>query len=289
MKLKNAIISIVLAASVLYGAEAQVVDYGQANGVFSFEETTEGFTCSKRSQLSVSSDHFKLGCKSLKWEWNKAGSYISLDGNIPYLPENPNPKETSVSSFVFWIYSPSVLNGHLHFSFLKDGKECCSFDYKLGFTGWRGAWVAFDRDMCGKPEIGMDEVRITTSDECRHGTLYFDGIITASFQDVRYHTADWQARFINKETTNFWLTLNQFWDNQFDIPEPNKVLSESEINDFRTIEDRYIELVTDGVKPMSIDEIRKIYESYSISYNDDKTIKGKTILFIRYGETYLNQ
>ena len=289
MILRNILAISMLAASTLFSLEAQVVDYGQENGVFSFEKSTEGFKGSKRSSLSVSDQHSKLGHHSLKWSWKKGGSYISLSEPIPYLSKNPNPKETSVSSFVFWIYSPKQLDGDLHFSFLKDGKECSWFDYKLGFEGWRGAWVAFDRDMEGAPLEVMDEVRITVSDNLKSGVLYFDGIITASFQDVRYHTADWQARFINKETTNFWLTLNQFWDNKLDIAVQNRPMTPKEIADCKVIEDRYIELVTDGVRPMSIEEIRKTYKAYNIRFNKDGTINGLPIWFIRYGETYLNQ
>ena len=289
MAFKRTIISYVLAASALFSAEAQVVDYGQANGVFSFENSTEGLTGSKHSILSISNEHAKLGGKSLEWNWKKAGSSISINSPVPFLAKNPNPKETSVSSFVFWIYSPEKLDGELRFSFMKDGKECCHFIYTLGFEGWRGAWVAFDRDMEGTPVEDMDQVVITASKNLKKGTLFFDGIITASFQDVRYHTADWQARFINKETTNFWLTLNQFWDNEFDIPVTDDALTEKEIADFKTIEDRFVNLVTDGVKPMSIEEIRDTYNSYGISYNEDGTINGKPIWFIRYGETYLNQ
>lgn len=282
------LIILLLVASSFLSVEAQVVDYGQQNGVFSFEESVEGATASKHSVLSISNEHSKLGHKSLKWEWKKKGSSMSINAPVPYLAKNPNPKETSVSSFVFWIYSPKPLVGELHFSFMKDGKECSWFDYNLEFTGWRGAWVAFDRDMEGTPLEDMDQVRITASDDLKCGELYFDGIITASFQDVRYHTADWQARFINKETTNFWLTLNQFWDNNFDMPF-DRYPTEQDIRDFNTIEDRFVELVTDGVKPLSIEEIRNIYKSYNISYNADGTINGLPIWFIRYGETYLNQ
>lgn len=291
MKLRNLFVSLALVASSLTGVEAQVVDYGLANGVYSFEENTEGWSGSMRSALSISSEHSKLGNHSLEWMWTKGGSSISLKGDIPYLPENPNPKETSVSSFVFWIYSPESMApalGSLRFSFLKDGRECCHFDYELGFKGWRGAWVAFDRDMEGTPETGMDEVRITVPKHIRKGQLFFDGIITASFQDVRYHTADWQAPFINKETTNFWLTLNQFWQNPLDIPLAESV-SDRDIEDFETIERRFVELVTDGVKPLGIDEIRRIYDAYDIRFNEDGSISGKPIWFIRYGETYLNQ
>ena len=286
--LKRTIISIVLAASALLCVEAQVVDYGLINGVFSFEETTDYISASKHSATAVSSKHSKLGEHSLEWSWRKSGSSISIDYEVLYLPENPNPKETSVSSFVFWVYSPQQLDGTLRFSFMKEGRECCHFTYTLGFEGWRGAWVAFDRDMEGTPETGMDQVVITASESLKKGCLYFDGIITASFQDVRYHTADWQARFINKATTSFWLTLNKFWDNRLDLP-INEAITEQEISDLKTIEERFVTLVTDGVEPWDIEKIRKVYAEYGIRTNDDGTITGKPVWFIRYGETYLNQ
>ena len=282
------LIILLLAASSLFSAEAQVVDYGQKNGVFSFENDTEGVTATKRSVLSISEDHSKLGHKSLRWEWKKSGASMSINAPVPFLAQNPNPNETSVSSFVFWVYSPEALDGELRFSFMKDGKECCHFDYTLGFQGWRGAWVAFDRDMEGTPLPDMDQVVVTASKGLKKGRLYFDGIITSSFQDVRYHTADWQARFINKETTNFWLTLNQFWDNRLDIPLAQSI-TESEIDDLNTIEKRFVELVTDNVKPWNISRIREFHESYDLRTNDDGTMTGKPVWFIRYGETYLNQ
>ena len=288
MPIGKRIISTLLAASMLTSIEAQVVDYGLDHGVFSFEENTKQISTSKHSEIAITGEHAKLGQRSLSWSWKKAGSSISICAPIPYLHENPDPKETSVSSFVFWVYSPESLSGSLRFSFLKDGRECCHFDYTLGFEGWRGAWVAFDRDMEGNPEPEMDCVRITVSDNLKKGRLYFDGIITASFQDVRYHTADWQARFINAQTTSFWLTLNKFWDNRFDF-QVNDSITPEEIADLKTIEERFTTLVTDNVKRWSLDEIREFHDSYGLRKNPDGTITGKPIWFIRYGETYLNQ
>ena len=128
-------------------AEAQVANYGIANGILSFEKDTEYVSCGNGSSISISQEHAKLGTNSLKWDWSSSNAQLLLPGDIGYLPENPNPKETSVSSFVFWVYSPDVINGSLKFSFRKNGRECCHFTYKLGFSGWRGSWVAFDRDM----------------------------------------------------------------------------------------------------------------------------------------------
>ena len=290
MRLKYSVLSILLAASVLLSgrAEAQVVDYGQANGVLSFEEGTSPATCTKGAGLNISQEHSKLGTHSLKWDWKKKGAYISIKGDIPYLPENPDPKETSIASFVFWMYSPVSLDGTVRFSFLKDGRECCWFDYYLGFQGWRGSWVGFDRDMKGKPEIGMDEVRIYAPENIKKGTLYLDGLITSSFQDVRYHTPDFHAPYVNEKTDIHWLILNNSWKLSLDVPQKSGLTAE-EINDMKTVKDRFIQLITEKVKPYTLEEARKMYDSYNLSFNADGTITGKPIYFIRYGETYLNQ
>ena len=289
MKFKASVLSMILAASVLLcgRSEAQVADYGMVNGVISFEDGTAPAVCSKGSRLTTSNEHAKLGTQSLKWDWKTSGAYISIKGKIPYLPENPDPKETSVASFVFWTYSPERLEGDIRFSFLKQGKECCHFTYKLGFQGWRGSWVGFDRDMQGEPEIGMDEVRIHAPEGIRMGSLLFDGIITSSFQDVRYHTPDWQAPFVNEKTTIHWLILNNSWKLSLDIPQKASI-SQEEIQDIKTVKDRFIHLVTEKVKSYTLEEARKMYESYNISFNQDGSINGKPIYFIRYGETFLN-
>lgn len=288
MKKPILLIILSLAASLLFSMEAQVVDYGIANGVLSFEDGVSPAESSKCSRLSVSNEHSKLGTSSLKWDWKKKGSYIYIKGDIPYLPENPNPKETSIASFVFWMYSPAVLDGTVRFSFLKNGRECCHFDYYLGFQGWRGSWVGFDRDMQGKPEIGMDEVRIYAPETIRKGTLYLDGLITSSFQDVRYHTPDFHAPYVNEKTDIHWLILNNSWKLSLDVPQKESLTAE-EIGDMKTVRDRFVQIVTEKVKPYSLEEAREMYESYQLSYNPDGTITGKSIYFIRYGETYLNQ
>lgn len=267
--------------------KADNVDFRDNRDVLSFEEGTSPVIAGRRSRVSVSDFHSMLGEKSLLWEWNGKGAGISIPGTVAYMKENPNPKETSVSSFVFWVYSPDWIEGKLRFAFLKDGRECCSFEYGLGFTGWRGAWVAFDRDMEGTPCEGMDEVVITAPAGVRKGRLYFDGIITASFQDVRHHTPDWQAPFINKETTSHWLILNNSWNLKLDIPVA-ETLSEGEVKDMDTVRERFISLVTEGKKPWGMERIRRMYDSYSIEENPDGTLRGKPVFFTRFGETFRN-
>ena len=227
--------ALLLMVSLTAAVAQQYTDFPDHPEILSFEqEETAPVKALKKSSLSISSLHSKLGENSLMWKWRKGGAGIEIAGDIPYLPENPNPKETSVSTFVFWVYSETPLDGQLTFSFMKGDSLCCSFRYGLGFKGWRGAWVAFDRDMEGTPQTGMDRVVITAPEQVRKGRLFFDGIITSAFEDVRHHTADFQAPFINKGTTSHWLVLLDSWKRELDIPQADSIAAE-DIRDRREL------------------------------------------------------
>lgn len=275
------------AAVASFHAGAQVVSFGPEIGQLSFEDGKYPAQAGRGSKISVSDRHAKFGTRSLQWDWRKPSSELILDVQVPYLHENPNPKETSVSTFVFWVYSPEVLEGKLEFSFYKDGRKCSSFTYNLGFDGWRGSWVAFDRDMLGAAAEGMDRIVVTSPADVKKGTLFFDGIIPSSFQDIRHHSPDWQTPFVNKDTKSHWLVLNNSWNNVLDI-KGKESLSAEDIQDMALVEERFKTLVSGHVPVKSIGELRKIYESYTLSENGDGTIKGKPVFFIRYGETFIN-
>ena len=280
-------ISLIITLAAATATQAKVVDFNMPGTILSFEQDLENVSGGKKSSLTLSEEHSKLGEKSLKWSWKKAGEQLTVKGTIPYMDENPNPKETSVSTFVFWVYSPAELSGNLKFTFYKGEKECCHFDYGLGFKGWRGAWVAFDRDMTGTPEEGMDRIVITAPEQIKKGTLFFDGIIKSSFQDVRHHTADWQAPYINANTSIHWLILNKSWNNRLDIPVEGKITDKQQ-KDLQNIEEKFIRLVSSSKKRWDYEKISSTFGSYNLRENRDGTINGKPIFFTRYGETFIN-
>lgn len=260
-------------------------DYG--GQLLSFEESALPFVGDSSSKLSISDQHYKHGSHSARWQWSRDGAQISILKSIPFLKENPNPKETSVSTFVFWVYAPKSLDGELRFEFLKDGKLCSWFDYKLEFEGWRGAWVAFDRDMEGEPEEGMNELRVTVSG-VKRGELLFDHVILSSFQDVRHHTADLHAPYINKETTSHWLVLLKSWQQRLDNLNADVEVESGTQHHISLILERLERLFLEGVKPKSIESLRERYNHYGIEFNRDSSPKGLPIWFVRYAETYIN-
>lgn len=291
LKLKNhRIASLISALLLLPGAvqASEYVDFPQNPSILSFEQGILPAKAGKRSSLEVSPLHSKLGEKSLMWKWKKAGASFEIPVTVPYLEKNPNPKETSISSFVFWVYSPVPLDGSLTFTFMKGDRECCSFSYGLGFTGWRGAWVAFGRDMEGTPEEGMDRIVVTAPQTQKKGVLFFDGIIPSAFEDARYHTADWQAPFINPDTESHWLILNRSWKKTLDIT-PSETLSVQAKEGMDTVRDRFITLVTEGKKTQDIGTLSERFRAYDITVNEDGSINGKPVFFTRYGETFINE
>ncbi len=254
--------------------------------ILSFEQGTAPAAADSRSAISVSGEHYKHLAHSLRWTWNKAGAELRLPQPIGYQKENPDPTQTAIPTFVFWVYAKAPSAGTLQFEFRKQGRICCRFDYGLDFAGWRGAWVAFDRDMEGTPEEGMDEL-VIRADNATAGELFLDHIILCSFQDSRHHTADTQAPQINRGTDSHWLKLLEWHDDTLEGTS-DKTFDASLRNDMAKVSIRFTQLIIEGKKTQPAEALRKRFESYGIGRNADGTMRGKSIFFVRYAETYIN-
>lgn len=257
-------------------------EYNHA-AIISFEEPDSRTSHDAHSTLTITSEHYKHLSSSLKWSWSSVDSYWSIRDEVAYTAPLTD-SAPRLCTFVFWIYSKEpVTNGHLKVEFLKKGRATSHFEYGLNFSGWRGAWVAFDRDMEGQPEVGMDEVRFSVPG-VNSGTLFFDHVILASMQDARHHTADFQAPFINVRTRNHWLILNDSWNKEFDVP--LKPPSEKEVNDAAQIANRLKEYFLEEGCTLPLSMLREEVEAYRITENDDGTVRGVPLFLERFGETY---
>jgi len=253
--------------------------------ILSFENGVSPAVVDGHSRLSVSKGHFKHQANSLNWKWNAPLAQWHISQPINYQVKKAGSKDASVSTFVFWIYSKNpIKDAKIKVEFLKAGRVCSFFEYGVDFTGWRGAWIAFDRDMQGKPEEGMDEMRITAPNTVS-GELFFDHIILSSLQDVRQHTADLQAPFINKNTQNHWLILLESWMKDFDLKTGDK-LTENERSGIRVIQNNLIDLLLTGQKSKTIEALAVSFDKYRIVKNVDGSLSGLPVFFERFGETY---
>lgn len=178
--------------------------------------------------------------------------------------KDPTGKDTYLSAFIVWVYNEKAVDRKITFQFLKDGKVCTSFPFGINFTGWRAAWVCYERDMEGTPEEGMNELRILAPDV--EGELFIDHLIPASKVDARQQAADVQVPFVHKGTTNHWLVIypHSLWKSDL----PLKPVSEKELQDMHLMEKRYRDLIyTPGkLSQKQIDKIRRKYDAYRIVY-----------------------
>ena len=173
--------------------------------MFSFEEPQIPDCISgTRFQLSVSDVHYKDGKHSLEWTF-EPGGVLELKKDLKFEKKDPTGKDLYLSAFIVWVYNEEPQDATIEFEFLKDGKKCTSFPFGINFTGWRAAWVCYERDMQGIPEEGMNELRIVAPNS--KGRLVIDHLITSTKVDARQQTADLQVPFVNKGTTSHWLVI----------------------------------------------------------------------------------
>lgn len=258
---------------------AQVVKHER---LLSFEEAVPQELSGAGSTLSLSDEHYKDGSRSLRWTY-KPGAVLSLKKDLKFEAKDPTGKDTYLSAFIVWVYNEKAVDKKITFQFLKDGKVCTSFPFGINFTGWRAAWVCYERDMEGTPEEGMNELRILAPDV--EGELFIDHLIPASKVDARQQAADVQVPFVHKGTTNHWLVIypHSLWKSDL----PLKPVSEKELQDMHLMEKRYRDLIyTPGkLSQKQIDKIRRKYDAYKIVYKNGK-VSGLPIFMVRQSEAY---
>lgn len=251
--------------------------------LLSFEEKkVPSFITATGSQLTISDEHYRDGEHSLSWAFQPR-SVLSVRKDLKFEPKAPTGKDTYLSAFIVWIYNEQAQDKTIGFEFLKDGKKCTSFSFGINFTGWRGAWVCYERDMEGTPEIGMNELRIVAPDV--KGKLFIDHLMTAGKVDARQQAADLQVPFVNKGTTNHWLVIyeHSLWKPDIALAP----VTEAQKRDIRLLEKRFRDqLYTPSeLSAKDMETIRKKYDFYKISCKNGK-VTGLPIWFVRQSEAY---
>ena len=260
-------------------ASAQVV---KNERLLSFEEGVPAEMTAVRSQLSINDEHYKDGTQSLAWKFQPKG-VISLKRDLKFEPFDKTGVDQYMSCFVVWVYNEKAQDKEIRFNFLKNGEICTSFPFRINYTGWRAAWVCYERDMEGTPKEGMNEMQIIAPDT--EGELFIDHLITAVKLDARQQAADYQVPFVHKETTNHWLVVYKHSMLTTDLP--LQPVTDSEKKAFEQIEDRYISMLyTPGkVSTKEVEKIRKNYDAYGITYKNNK-VSGMPIFLCRQAEAY---
>lgn len=236
-----------------------------------------------KSKVSISDAHYKDGLKSLKWEF-KPNAELSILKDLNFEPKDSTGTDTYLSSFVVWVYNESPIDDQIVFKFFKDDKLCSSFPMKLNFRGWRSAYLSYERDMEGIPEVGMNCIKVNAPDSS--GTLYFDMLLTAALVDHRHHTPDIQLPFVNASSSNHWLALYSTSLIQPDLPLQNSV-SIAQKEEIFEIENRLRQLLYTSSKLTNkqLHKLRESYAWYEITRKNDR-VKGRPLFYVRASEAF---
>lgn len=250
--------------------------------LLSFEKALPAQLSGKGSTFAVSDAHYKDGNHSLKWTFQPKGELL-LKKDLQFEQRDSTGKDTYLSAFIIWVYNEKAIDKHITFQFLKDGKVCTSFPFGINFTGWRAAWVCYERDMEGTPQKGMNELRVTAPDT--KGELYIDHLITAVKVDARQQAPDVQVPFVHKGTDNHWLVLypHSLWKSDL----PLQALTEKDIRDMHLMEQRFQQMIYSPGKltEKEMNRIRQKYAFYGIRYVNGN-VQGLPIFMVRQSEAY---
>lgn len=263
-----------------FQATAQVVKHEK---LLSFEEAVvPEFISGSKSTFGISDEHYKDGKQSIWWQF-EPGAVMSIKKDLQFERKDPTGKDTYLSAFIVWVYNEQAVDKTIEFQFLKDGKLCTSFPFGINFTGWRGAWVCFERDMQGTVEDGMNEIRVVAPNV--KGKLFFDHVIPSSKVDARQQTADVQVPFVNKETNNHWLVIykHSLWKPDIAL----EAVTDTQKKDLRVIEKRFLNMLytPSAFKEKELKTIRNAYDKYQITYKNGK-VSGLPIFMTRQAEAY---
>ena len=271
---------LVMASFVTMGVSAQIVKHER---LLSFEDgKVPDFITTDKGVLSINDDHYKDGLNSMQWTF-QPGAVLSFKKDLKFEKLDSTGKDLYMSAFIVWVYNEKAQDKKIRFEFLKDGKLCTSFPFGINFTGWRAAWVCYERDMEGTPEEGMNEIRVQAPDV--DGTLYFDHVITASKVDPRQQTADVQVPFVNKNTDSHWLLIypHSLWKPDIELTD----LTEKNKEDIKLMEKRFRDMLYTPslLTAKEVDAIKKAFSKYNIVYKNGK-VSGMPIFMVRQAEAY---
>ena len=280
--MKNLFLSLglaVLSCGVGQNMSAQVV---KNERLYSFEGQVPQEITGRGCTFGINDEHYKDGKNSLSWKF-EPNAVLSLKKDIKFEPVDKTGKDQYLSAFVVWVYNEKAIDKKIRFQFLKDGKVCTSFPFGINFTGWRAAWICFERDMEGKPEVGMNEMQVLAPDV--KGELFIDHLITAVKLDGRQQASDFQVPFVQKETTNHWLVIYPHSKLTTDLP--LQPITEKEKKQMNLIEKRYKSLIytPSKVTEKTLEKIREHYNRYAITYKNGK-VSGLPIFLCRHAEAY---
>lgn len=240
-------------------------------------------------ELGLTDHKFKEGKKSLRVEW-KSGAKLVFD-NADLIKKSILVNGAGV---MMWIYCPEIISEALTYTFYDSkGEVICYFDFYMGYTGWRAAWMKYEDMLTEDGYYGSVKIPYRNTDVARMeitlpsdgGTIYIDRL---SFLDRKIHNQMTPDMHIPVKNRN--LDLPWFWTRQWEWEMAPKVElvqpNEQQRQMLRVIEGRLDAWVmssdSDIRKKFSEsflrENIAKLMERFGIRRAEDGTMSGMPIL-----------
>ena len=248
----------------------------------SFETTSApAHWATTNGSLSTSTDHYKLGAKSLKWDWN-ANAVITVS-NL----QNNGLVPSQVGDFYFnmfrmWVYNTAAITSQpLRVEFYDNNNTLQAYyDFQINFTGWRAASTSYKYEMSGvknSSNITTMKIKAPTSGS---GTFFFDFIDYTMARNTS-RSADYQLPFITLDNDEHWGDIMYFQS----LP---KLLlttpTAQELTDLTAIKQTYNNVIKGSAPNTSaVNNAITKYNAQNITYVGG-IVKGKPL----YGKDYAN-
>ena len=258
--LKNPLIILVCISVFL--ADFKIYSQDQS---FETAEVPNNWSASSGS-LTISDKHYKLGKKSLQWDWN-ANDVLTVSN----LHQNGLVKEEVLeyykNMFRMWIYSEQAIdNAAFQFEF-QDNNNATQFNYDfyLNFTGWRAASASYKNEMSGAKS--NDDIRTLKikAPSTGSGTMYFDYIDYTMDRNTS-RAPDYQLTFINANNNEHWGDIVYFQSLPKTVPLDENP-TEQEKNDLAKVKQEYDDFILSN-KPGTdaVNTAISAYQSLEINY-----------------------
>lgn len=241
----------------------------------SFEAAVPTYWTTTNGTLSTSTDHYKHGNQSLKWEWN-SNAVITVD----HLQSNGLTPSQIVNNayhfFRMWVYNASkVPTGELQIEFYDNtGKKQYYYSFGLNFTGWRAASADYKNEMSGnKTSKNITSLKIKAP-ATGSGTLFLD-FIDFTAERMNRRAKDYQLPFITNSEDSHWLEMMHYQS----LPKTVKATTPtaSELEDLAVVKQKYDIMIKGNVpNKKDVKEAIAQYNAAKITYTNG-IVKGKPL------------
>lgn len=233
--------------------------------------------------LSTSTDHYKIGDKSLKWDWSSnAILTVSALQNHGLIPSEVLGYYQNM--FRMWVYNTSKISSEPFTIEFYDNTGTLQFyyDFQLNFTGWRAASASYKFEMSGNKassNITTMKIKAPTSGS---GTFYFDYIDYTMARNTS-RSADYQLPFINMSNEEHWGDMMYFQTlpKTVALTTPNA----QELSDLVAVKQKYDALILSSAPSSSnLTSAVAKYNAQKINYSNE-IVTGVPIYGADYYDT----